>query len=335
MASSAAVLHITPGRLAGPFVHMCMRAAVATSYITSRLRTSIASRPRTFLLQGFQRVADNLPDISLDNPAARERFDAAVKAARAGEPAGAAAVPRLQSLWQLLLLLPRSSCSCSARILPNCTRLHRRVRGGGEEGCTVALSGSQRAVAIHACCCLPAHWLHSPLQAAGWRKASPAPLPRPVSASNWLSSRLRLGCTAARVTAACAPPSPTLHSSHAPSSMELAARPGCRRLPPALLTLSHTGPQLPFCLDFSVLQAPPARQVQSSMARLTRPSTPTSRQAANASHCICPSHWIQVKGLGPAPAHLQIEAAGSSLQGVHSTACLRPPALPSTMLPHQ
>ncbi|PRW57868.1 programmed cell death 4-like isoform B [Chlorella sorokiniana] len=34
--------------------------------------------------KGFQRVADNLPDISLDNPAARERFDAALKAARAG-----------------------------------------------------------------------------------------------------------------------------------------------------------------------------------------------------------------------------------------------------------
>lgn len=38
----------------------------------------------TYFPQGFQRVADNLPDISLDNPAARERFDAAIKAARAG-----------------------------------------------------------------------------------------------------------------------------------------------------------------------------------------------------------------------------------------------------------
>ena len=47
---------------------------------------SICSHSMVHSLQGFQRVVDNLPDISLDNPAARERFDAAIKAARAGKP---------------------------------------------------------------------------------------------------------------------------------------------------------------------------------------------------------------------------------------------------------
>lgn len=94
------------------------------------------------------------------------------------------------------------------------------------------------------------------------------PLPRPVSASSSNHNKKRLsllGCTAARVTAACLPAATTLHSSDAPSSMDSAAHPGCRRLPrrrsPAHLLLR--GPPTSTLLGFSVLQAPPARQVQS------------------------------------------------------------------------
>lgn len=100
-------------------------------------------------------MADNLPDISLDNPAARERFDAAVKAARAGEPAAAAAMPRLQSLWQLLLLLLHAPCSCSARPLSTALTC---IGGWLEEGCTVALSQLLPfvpAVAYHPIGCTP------------------------------------------------------------------------------------------------------------------------------------------------------------------------------------
>ena len=49
------------------------------------LRCCLTDRCRLSRLQGFQRVADNLGDTELDNPAARERFEALVKAAVAGE----------------------------------------------------------------------------------------------------------------------------------------------------------------------------------------------------------------------------------------------------------
>lgn len=74
------VKHLNPAR------HQLGPSGRATSAApTSRLRHD-ALWPCAPLAapQGFQRVADNLGDTVLDNPGARERFDEALQAARAG-----------------------------------------------------------------------------------------------------------------------------------------------------------------------------------------------------------------------------------------------------------
>jgi hypothetical protein len=60
---------------------------VTSTYASLAVNTSVANilAPSAASAQGFQRVADNLADTQLDNPAARDRFEAVVKAALTGK----------------------------------------------------------------------------------------------------------------------------------------------------------------------------------------------------------------------------------------------------------